>query len=109
MPSKRQREGQPQKVISCRIFDVTGDILLKMTPSDLELLERYAKKGCEQAFSELVHRHLDMVYSAALRQVHSPQLAEEVAQSVFTDLSRSAGRMRSDTVLTAWLYEVTRR
>lgn len=80
-----------------------------MTPSDLELLERYAKEGSEEAFSELVHRHLDLVYSAALRQVHSPQLAEEVAQSVFTDLSRSARRMKPDTVLTAWLYQVTRR
>jgi RNA polymerase sigma factor (sigma-70 family) len=80
-----------------------------MTPSDMELLERYSKEGSEEAFSELVHRYLDMVYSAAVRQVHSPQLAEEVAQSVFTDLSRSAGRMKPDTVLTAWLYQVTRR
>jgi RNA polymerase sigma factor (sigma-70 family) len=80
-----------------------------MKPTDLELLERYSKEGSEEAFSELVHRHLDLVYSAALRQVHSPQLAEEVAQSVFTDLSRGAQRMKSDTVLTAWLYQVTRR
>ena len=80
-----------------------------MTPSDLELLARYAEEGSEEAFSELVHRHLDLIYSAALRQVHSPQLAEEVAQSVFTDLSRSARRMKPDTVLTAWLYQVTRR
>jgi len=58
--------------------------------SDLELLDEYARQGSEEAFSALVHRHLDLVYSAALRQAKSPQLAEEVAQSVFTDHERVA-------------------
>src|SRR6185295_6094339 len=61
------------------------------------------------AFTALVQRHLDLVYCAALRQVRSPELAEEVAQSVFTDLACNASRLKSDTVLTAWLYQVTRR
>ena len=77
--------------------------------SDLELLQNYADRNSEEAFAELVRRHLDLVYSAALRQVRSPQLAEEVAQSVFTDLARNAGKLKPDTVLTAWLYQVTRR
>jgi RNA polymerase sigma factor (sigma-70 family) len=80
-----------------------------MTTDDLELLQRYARQGSEEAFAELVHRHLDLVYSAALRQVHLPQLAEEVTQSVFTDLARSVGRLKPETVLTAWLYQVARR
>jgi RNA polymerase sigma factor (sigma-70 family) len=80
-----------------------------MTTDDLKLLAEYAETGSEEAFAELVRRHVDLVYSAALRQVHSPQLAEEVAQSVFTDLSRNASRLKTDTVLTAWLYEVARR
>src|SRR5206468_1264558 len=46
---------------------------------------------------------------AALRQVRSSQLAEEVAQSVFADLARNAARLKPDTILSAWLYEVTRR
>ena len=77
--------------------------------NDLELLAQYASAGSEGAFAELVHRHLDLVYSAALRQVRSRELAEEVTQSVFTDLSRSASRLKSDTVLSAWLYQVARR
>jgi len=77
--------------------------------SDLELLQNYADRNSEEAFAELVRRHVNLVYSAALRQVRSPQLAEEVAQSVFTDLARNAGKLKPDTVLTAWLYQVTRR
>src|SRR5438445_5081009 len=80
-----------------------------MPASDLDLLEQYARLNSEEAFAALVHRHLDLVYSAALRQVRSRQLAEEVAQSVFTDLSRNARRLKPDTILTAWLYQVTRR
>jgi RNA polymerase sigma factor (sigma-70 family) len=63
----------------------------------------------QDAFGEVVRRHLDLVHSAALRQVRSPQLAEEVAQSVFMDLARQAHRLAPDTILTAWLYQVTRR
>ncbi|MGD0086912.1 MAG: sigma-70 family RNA polymerase sigma factor [Verrucomicrobiota bacterium] len=77
--------------------------------SDLDLLGQYTRNHSQDAFATLVQRHLDLVYSAALRQVHSPQLAEEIAQSVFTDLARDAGKLKSDTILTAWLYAVTRR
>lgn len=77
--------------------------------TELELLRRYAEEGSQEAFAELVRRHLDLVHSAALRQVRSPQLAEEVAQSVFLDLARKAGGLRPDTQLGAWLYAVTRR
>ena len=80
-----------------------------MSDTDLELLARYTGQHAEDAFAELVRRHLGLVYSAALRQVRSPQLAEEVSQSVFTDLSRNASRLKPDTVLPAWLYQVTRR
>ncbi len=76
---------------------------------DLELLRRFARDRAEESFAELVQRHLNLVHSAALRQVRSPQLAEEVTQSVFTDLARDAGRLKPDTVLAAWLYQVTRR
>ena len=70
-------------------FRVGGDILLKMT-SDLDLLRQFARENSQDAFAEIVRRHLNLVYSAALRQVRSPQLAEEVAQSVFADLARVA-------------------
>jgi RNA polymerase sigma factor (sigma-70 family) len=80
-----------------------------MSDTDLQLLARYTQNRAEDAFAELVRRHLDLVFSAALRQVRSPQLAEEVAQSAFTDLVRQAHHLAPDTILTAWLYQVTRR
>lgn len=76
---------------------------------DLELLRKFTREQSQDAFAMLVQRHLNLVYCAGLRQVQSHHLAEEVAQSVFTDLARNAARLRPNTVLTAWLYEVTRR
>src|SRR6058998_2661691 len=92
-----------------RIPRVRSDMLADMSGTDLELLARYRRQHAEDAFAEIVQRHLDLVYSAALRQVRSPQLAEEVAQSVFIDLARSAAKLKPDTILSAWLYQVTRR
>src|SRR5881628_2919886 len=92
-----------------RIPRVRSDMLADMSGTDLELLARYRQQHAEDAFAELVQRHLGLVYSAALRQVRSPQLAEEVAQSVFIDLARNATRLKPDSILTAWLYQVTRR
>ncbi|MCW5556736.1 MAG: sigma-70 family RNA polymerase sigma factor [Verrucomicrobiae bacterium] len=80
-----------------------------MSDTDLELLAAYAREKEDDVFAEIVRRHLDLVYAAALRQVRSPQLAEEVAQSVFLELARRAGRLSSDTLLAAWLYKVTHR
>src|SRR3954466_3176921 len=80
-----------------------------MAETDLQLLARYAQGNAEEAFAEIVRRHVGLVHSAAFRQVRSPELAEEVAQSLFTDLARQAGRLPDVTILTAWLYELTRR
>jgi RNA polymerase sigma factor (sigma-70 family) len=99
--------------IYCRIPVLGGDMLLRMSDTDLSLLACYVREQSEDAFAEIVRRYLDLVYSAALRQVRSSHLAEEVAQSVFADLSRNAGKLinaaAGTPVLAAWLYTVTRR
>jgi RNA polymerase sigma factor (sigma-70 family) len=73
--------------------------------SDNELLRRYAEGRSESAFAELVERHVNLVYSAALRQVNGDaHLAQDVAQIVFTDLARQAAPLWRRAVLTGWLY-----
>jgi RNA polymerase sigma factor (sigma-70 family) len=73
--------------------------------NDHELLQRYAESRCEASFTELVKRYVDLVYSAALRQVGGDaHLAHDVTQSVFVDLARKAGSLAGRTVLAGWLY-----
>jgi RNA polymerase sigma factor (sigma-70 family) len=75
-----------------------------MTP-DHELLRRYAQTRSEDAFAELVRRHVNLVYSAALRQVNGDvHLAQDVAQTVFTDLARKTNSLSRHESLTGWLY-----
>ena len=75
-----------------------------MTP-DCELLRCYAGTKSEEAFAELVRRHVNLVYSAALRQVNGDaHLAQDVAQTVFTDLARKAASLSRRSTLTGWLY-----
>src|SRR5262245_10000541 len=77
--------------------------------NDSELLKSYADGGSEAAFSELVKRHLDLVFSAALRQVGGDHhLAQDVAQAVFCDLARKAGELSQHKVLAGWLFTSTR-
>lgn len=77
---------------------------MNMTP-DSELLCKYATSRSEEAFSELVRRHINLVYSAALRQSNGDaHLAEDVAQNVFTDLARKAASLSRRESLTGWLY-----
>ena len=75
-----------------------------MTP-DSELLRQFAKTNSEDAFAELVKRHVHLVYSAARRQVGGDaHLAQDVAQTVFSDLARKAGPLSRRPALTGWLY-----
>jgi len=77
--------------------------------TDAQLLRGYAEKGSEAAFAELVSRHVDLVYSAALRQVAGDtHLAQDITQMVFADLARKAAALSGRVVLTGWLYQATR-
>ena len=76
---------------------------------DTALLQRYAADGAQDAFAELVRRHLGLVYHAALRQTGGdPHRAQEVAQIVFTDLARKAAALAARPHLVAWLHTGTR-
>jgi len=76
---------------------------------DPELLRRYGEERDEGAFAELVRRHVDFVYSAALRQLNGDgHLAADATQLVFTDLARKASSLARQPVLAGWLFTSTR-
>jgi RNA polymerase sigma factor (sigma-70 family) len=76
--------------------------------TDTQLLHCYVQNRDENAFTSLVRLRLGLVYSVALRRVGGDaQLAEDVAQKVFTDLARKAASLDGRTTLTGWLYVST--
>jgi RNA polymerase sigma factor (sigma-70 family) len=75
---------------------------------DNELLRAYWRDRSEEAFAELVRRHIDLVFSTARRQVGDTALAEDVSQTVFCLLARKAGSLSDRPALAGWLYRATR-
>ena len=78
------------------------------TLEDMALVREFAVQQSETAFETLVARHLDLVHSAAVRQVGDPHLAEEITKAVFLILARKAASLRAGTFLTGWLFKTTR-
>jgi RNA polymerase sigma factor (sigma-70 family) len=75
---------------------------------DEQLLRQYVRDHSEAAFRELVARHIDLVYSVAVRQVGGDRgLAQDVVQVVFFDLSRKAQGLSFPVVLAGWLCRHT--
>lgn len=85
------------------VLSVTGTFM-----DDRQLLTEYVRERSDEAFASLVERYIDLVYAAALRQVKDLHLAEDVTQSVFLALARSASRLTKDKALSAWLLVATR-
>ena len=76
---------------------------------DAALLRRYATERSEEDFTELVRRHLHLVYFAALRRLGGDAPgAEDVTQQVFTVLARNASSLAQHAALTGWLHTTTR-
>src|SRR5580658_5011827 len=79
-----------------------------MMTDDMELVREYARHNSEEAFAKVVSRHINLVYSVALRQAHDPHLAEEITQAVFIILARKAESLGPKTILPGWLCRTAR-
>jgi len=79
-----------------------------MMTDDMALVREYARGNSEEAFATLVSRHVNLVYSVALRRVRDPHLAEEITQAVFIILARKAGALGPKTILSGWLCRTAR-
>ena len=67
----------------------------EMQPTDDSvLLRQYAENHSDEAFAELVTRHVNLVYSVALRHIGNPHNAEEITQAVFVILAKKAAQLR---------------
>jgi RNA polymerase sigma factor (sigma-70 family) len=75
--------------------------------TDTDLLLQFARSRDAESFRQLVVRHADLVYSAAVRQLGSRTLADDVTQAVFIMLARKAGSVNGAT-LAGWLVTASR-
>ena len=75
--------------------------------TDMQLLQEFVTRNSQEAFTALVQRHINLVYSVALRQVGDAQ-AHDVTQAVFLILAQKAATLRKETIVTGWLYQTTR-
>jgi uncharacterized protein (TIGR03435 family) len=75
---------------------------------DTTLLREYVERDSEEAFAALVTRHVNKVYSVALRLTGNPHSAEEITQAVFVILAKKSRQLGKRVILSGWLYQTAR-
>jgi RNA polymerase sigma-70 factor (ECF subfamily) len=74
--------------------------------ADEDLVRRF-KRGDQHAFSTLVTRYQDRVYSQCLRWMRDPRIAEEVSQDVFLAVYKALHRFRGEARFSTWIFRIT--
>jgi RNA polymerase sigma factor (sigma-70 family) len=86
-------------------FRFRRQVGLNNVNDDSILLRRYVSENSQEAFAELVRRHLDFVFSVAMRETRGDHArAQDVTQEVFTVLARKALSLQHRATLAGWLH-----
>jgi len=75
------------------------------TRTDEQLLHAHLA-GDPHAFSDLINRHLDYLWSVALRTSQNPEDAADALQDALFAAHRTAQDFRSDAKVTSWLHRI---
>ena len=75
---------------------------------DIALLREYVTRDSEEAFAGIINRHVNKVYSVALRHTRNPLQAEEITEAVFVILAQKARSLSPRVILSGWLYQTAR-
>jgi RNA polymerase sigma-70 factor (ECF subfamily) len=78
-----------------------------MTTIDDQKLIEAIQNGDTKAYSQLVNRYKDLVYTLAIRMMRNREEAEEVAQDTFIKVFKSLDKFKGDSKFSTWIYKVT--
>lgn len=78
----------------------------RVRPDDGDALTA-AMAGDQAAFSTLMRRHQDEVYTLALRLVADRELAADVSQEAFVRAWRALPNFRRDAKFSTWMHRIT--
>jgi len=73
---------------------------------DKELIRKIAEKD-HLAFTRLIDRFQTLVLNTCFNFLNNRQNAEDVAQEVFLQVYRSAGKFRHQCRVSTWIYRIT--
>ena len=76
-----------------------------MTTNDQHYINQIIE-GDTNAFSVLVHRYKDLVFTLTLRMLKNREEAEEVAQDTFIKAYKSLSRFKGDSKFSTWIYKI---
>ncbi|OUS02150.1 RNA polymerase [Flavobacteriales bacterium 33_180_T64] len=77
-----------------------------MTTNKEQILINQIIEGDTNAFSVLVDRYKDLVFTLALRMLRNREEAEEVAQDTFIKAYKSLDKFKGDSKFSTWIYRV---
>jgi hypothetical protein len=105
--SQSMAHRQIASVLRCIHPFVAGHPLREQ--SDSELLERFATRRDQAAFTALVQRHGLLVLSVGRQVLQDEHRAEDVFQATFLVRARKAAAIHRGQALASWLYHVACR